>query len=104
MAESLSESDIVEVIARYVGRSGRGPQLRRTGTDIARPPMPDCESSGAWRTAAHGRSPGPAGTTRPDGPLTKAICATIRSRRRSLRGAAVVAGVVVPALLVVALV
>ncbi|MEU6924364.1 MULTISPECIES: hypothetical protein [unclassified Streptomyces] len=41
MAESLSEDDVLEAIARHIGRPGQGPQLRRTGADIARLPMLD---------------------------------------------------------------
>ncbi|MEE1806119.1 hypothetical protein [Streptomyces sp. BE133] len=41
MADSLSEDDILEAIARHTGRPGQGPQLRRTGADIAQLPMLD---------------------------------------------------------------
>lgn len=41
MADALSEDDILEAIARHTGRPGQGPQLRRTGADIARLPMLD---------------------------------------------------------------
>ncbi|MFF8617514.1 hypothetical protein [Streptomyces sp. NPDC015350] len=41
MADSLSEDDILEAVARHLGGPGRGPQLRRTGADVARLPMLD---------------------------------------------------------------
>ncbi|MET9662885.1 hypothetical protein [Streptomyces sp. NPDC006510] len=41
MADSLSEDDILEAVARHIGRPGQGPQLRRTGVDITRLPMLD---------------------------------------------------------------
>ncbi|WP_413752098.1 hypothetical protein NRF20_05170 [Streptomyces sp. R-74717] len=41
MADSLSEDDILEAIARHTGGPGQGPQLRRTGADIAQLPMLD---------------------------------------------------------------
>lgn len=41
MAESLSEDDVLEAIARHIGRPGQGPQLRRTGADITWLPMLD---------------------------------------------------------------
>ncbi|MFB6813865.1 hypothetical protein ACFCV8_04880 [Streptomyces sp. NPDC056347] len=39
MAESLSEDDALEAVARHIGRPGQGRQLRRTGADITPLPM-----------------------------------------------------------------
>ncbi|MCX4791073.1 MULTISPECIES: hypothetical protein [unclassified Streptomyces] len=39
MADALSDADILEAIARHIGRPGQGPRL--TGADIARQPMLD---------------------------------------------------------------
>ncbi|MEU9319952.1 hypothetical protein [Streptomyces sp. NPDC048295] len=41
MADALSEDEILEAIARHIGRPGQGPQLRRAGADITRHPMLD---------------------------------------------------------------
>ncbi|WP_405719617.1 hypothetical protein [Streptomyces sp. NBC_00046] len=41
MADSLSEGDILEAVARHIGRPGQGPQLRRAGADITPLPMLD---------------------------------------------------------------
>ncbi|MFJ4575488.1 hypothetical protein ACIP4W_29550 [Streptomyces sp. NPDC088846] len=41
MADSLSEDDILEAVARHVGRPGQGAQLRRVGADITRLPLLD---------------------------------------------------------------
>ncbi|MGQ7753785.1 hypothetical protein ACUN29_35795 [Streptomyces sp. WC2508] len=39
MADSLSDDEILEAVARHIGRPGQGPQLRRDGADISRLPM-----------------------------------------------------------------
>ncbi|MGW2181471.1 hypothetical protein ACWCXX_25890 [Streptomyces sp. NPDC001732] len=41
MADSLSEDDVLEAVARHLGTPGGGRQLRRTGADVVRLPMLD---------------------------------------------------------------
>ncbi|MFG3527311.1 hypothetical protein ACGF8B_11220 [Streptomyces sp. NPDC047917] len=41
MADSLSDDEILEAVARHIGRPGQGPRLRQDGAGISRLPMLD---------------------------------------------------------------